>query len=303
MDIEQLYLDYSVDFKTEGHKHCRPGWVNTPCPFCTGNPGYHLGYNLEGNFYYCWRCGWKPIVKSVSELLHLPEKETSFIVRKYGILIPRIIKDGTPKKIVKEHHLPSGTGPLAENHIKYLESRGFDPEELVRNWALVGTGPFSKLDDLDYKHRIVIPIIWDDEEVSFQTRDITNKHMAKYLACPQEREIINHKRIIYGKQEKWKDIGIGVEGVTDVWKLGFDSFCTFGIKYTPAQLRVIAKAFKRVIILYDNENQAQIQAKALAADLRFRGVNSYTITVESDPGAMSVEDARYLAKQLVTKSF
>ena len=42
MDIVQLYQDHNVDFMTEGHPHCRPGWVNTVCPFCTGNPGYHL---------------------------------------------------------------------------------------------------------------------------------------------------------------------------------------------------------------------------------------------------------------------
>lgn len=46
MDIVRLYHDYGVDHRTEGHKHCRPGWVNTECPFCEGNKGFHLGWNI-----------------------------------------------------------------------------------------------------------------------------------------------------------------------------------------------------------------------------------------------------------------
>ena len=50
MDVLRLYQDYGVDHLTEGHKHCRDGWVNTPCPFCSGNDGYHLGWNLYDNY-------------------------------------------------------------------------------------------------------------------------------------------------------------------------------------------------------------------------------------------------------------
>ena len=58
MKLIQLYQDYNVPFQTEGHKHCRDGWVNTECPFCTGNPGLHLGATLDGKIFTCWRDGW-----------------------------------------------------------------------------------------------------------------------------------------------------------------------------------------------------------------------------------------------------
>ena len=44
MDILSLYQEHGVMIADEGHKHSRPGWVQTTCPFCTGHEGYHLGY-------------------------------------------------------------------------------------------------------------------------------------------------------------------------------------------------------------------------------------------------------------------
>jgi len=299
MDIIQLYQDYSVDHKTEGHKHCRPGWVNTPCPYCTGNPGYHLSYNLQNDFYLCWRCGWHPIVPTVALLIHLPRKETEILVKRYGLLLAKSREIVEAKNGTKEYRLPSRVFPLEKNHMKYLEGRGFDPVYLQREYYLVGTGPVSLLDGLNYKHRIVIPFIWDGQEVSFDSRDITGKHLYKYLACPLEREKIPHKSILYGKQEHWRDAGICVEGPTDVWRLGFSAFATSGIKYTPKQVREIAKAFRRVAVMFDNDPQAIVQANKLVAELKFRGVDSFTVDVKDDPGSMKQEDANYLVKQLI----
>lgn len=299
MDIIQLYQDFSVDFLTEGHKHCREGWVNTPCPFCTGNPGYHLSYNLDDNFYLCWRCGWHPTTKVIAKLIGVNEREVPAIVRSYGLAIRKYIK--TPSKIARtiKHRLPSGTLPLQKNHKRYLERRGFDPDFLEREWNLVGTGPLSHLDDIDYKHRIIIPFLWDNQQVSFDSRDITNKSKVKYMACPANRELIPHKNILYGKQESWNDKGICVEGPTDVWRFGTQSFAVSGIKYTPKQVRTIARAFKTVAVCFDNEPQAIVQGNKLVAELKFRGVDAFRVDIEGDPGSMKQSEANYLIKQLI----
>lgn len=297
MDIIQLYQDHSVNFLTEGHKHCRPGWVNTPCPHCEGNVGYHLGYNIQGNFYTCWRCGWHPISNTVAKLLHISERQAREIIKQYGLLIPKTQPLKTPIRI-KEHRLPSETGPLSIAHVRYLQSRGFDPDKLINDWHLLGTSPISKLDNISYKYRIIIPYFWDQQQVSFDSRDITGKHPAKYLACPGDRELIPHKDILYGKQEYWTDTGICVEGPTDVWRFGFQAFATSGIKYTPAQVRVIAKTFKRIFVVYDDDPQAVIQAKKLVAELQFRGLKAIRVTIEGDPGSMKQDEADYFVKQL-----
>jgi len=299
MDIERLYSDYTVEFVTEGHKHARPGWVNTECPFCTGNPGYHLGYNVEDGHFYCWRCGWHPVASTLVRLLQMSEVEVKKVLREYGGRVPRVKKpEGVITKIV-EHRLPSGTLPLLASHYKYLTQRGFDPERLEREWMLIGTGPASRLDHIDYKHRIIIPFIWNGQQVSFDSRDITGKHLNKYMACPKDRELIPHKEILYGKQEKWKETGILVEGPTDVWRMGTSSCAVSGIKYTPKQVRIIATTFTRVAVCFDDDPQAKLQAAKIVAELKFRGVDAFRVDIEGDPGSMKQSDADYLVKQLI----
>ena len=299
MDIIQLYQDYSVDFLTEGHKHCRLGWVNTPCPFCTGNPGYHLSYNLDDDFYLCWRCGWHPTSLTISKLILLPEPVVTSILKQYGLHISRRSKKLEKSINTKEHRFPSNVRALRKSHKKYLEGREFDPEKIERLWKVCSSGPVSSLDGIDYKHRILIPFIWDGIQVSFDSRDVTGKSSNKYMACPKDRELIPHKNILYGKQECWKDTGILVEGPTDVWRFGSSAFATSGIKYTTAQIRQISKTFKRVAICFDNEPQAIIQANKIVAELKFRGVDAFRVDIEGDPGSMKQSEADYLVKQLI----
>ena len=311
MDIIQLYQDYSVDFRTEGHKHCRPGWVNTPCPFCMsggGHEGYHLGYNIEDNYYVCWRCGWHPVSNTLSLLLGITEGQVRDIVKRYGILVPRLIKTPDVKVEKAEFFLPSDCSVLLEHHAKYLRRRKFDVEELMNTWYIMSTGPTSILDVirngkrilLNYRHRILIPFYWNGKLVSFDARDVTDKSMNKYYTCPKERELIEHKSILYCKQEALQDTAICVEGPTDVWRFGVNSFATSGIKYTPAQVRLMAQMFKRVPVCFDGgEPQAIAQANKLVADLKFRGVDSFRVDIEGDPGSMEQSEANYLVKQLM----
>lgn len=301
MDILQLYQDYSVNHLTEGHKHTRPGWVNTPCPFCTGTPGYHLGYNIDANYFFCWRCGWHPLKQTLAKLLNVDIDAVRGIIKPYGLIIPHFTKEPIVKINKKPYLMPSNTGPLQKNHKAYLESRSFDPKLLERTWNLVGTGPVSLLDGLDYKLRIIIPVLWDSQAVTFTSRDVTNKSMLRYRACPKDREILHHKHILYGRQDKWKATGILVEGPTDVWRLGTNSFAVFGIQTTPQQVRLISKTFKRIFVLYDNDPQAVLQAHKIVAELRFRGVEAifYESIISPDPGSMKQKDADYLVKQLI----
>lgn len=298
MDIIQLYQDYKIQYQTEGHKHCRPGWVNTECPFCSGNSGVHLGAPLDGSRFYCWRCGWHPAEEVISKLLDTSKSKAKQIIKEYdGLVIAS--RQPIPKIRVKAHRLPSGTFPLLQQHTTYLEQRGFDPPRITREWGLLGTGPISLLDSISYNHRIVAPIFWDGKQVTFQARDITGKHPLKYLACPKERELIHHKHILYGKQEKWKGTGICVEGITDVWRLGEHSFCTFGIEFTPYQVRIIAKQFKRVAVVFDDETQAKKQARKLIAELGFRGVDAFPVDIQGDPGSMKDDDANHLLQSIL----
>jgi len=300
MDIIKLYQDFSIPYQTEGHKHCRPGWVNIECPLCTGeHEGLHLGFHLDGNYYSCYRCGGNSIYKVLSALLKITNyKELKAIIERYDTVILKS-KEPLVKMRAKAHRLPSNCEPLQANHRHYLEKRGFDPDYLESTWGLLGTGVYSKLDNIDYKHRIIIPFYWEGKQVSFDSRDITGKDPGRYKACPKDRELIEHKHILYGKQTEWKDSIILVEGCTDVWRLGVKSASVSGIKFTPKQVRVIAQIFKRVAVCFDDDPQAKIQANKMIAELKFRGVDAFRVDIEGDPGSMKQEDADYLVKQLI----
>jgi len=297
LNISQLYQDYNIPTAPAEHRHNRPGWVNVTCPFCTGNPGYHLGFNLEGGYFYCWRCGYHYLYRTLAKLLNVSEEEAKRISYQYGGTV-RLAREPQVKIRRKAHRLPSDTGELQEQHRNYLIWRHFDPDQLEREWMLLGTGPLAKLDHVDYKHRILAPIIWKGEQVSFQTRDITNKHPRKYLACPQVREIIHHKHILYGRQEMWTDTGICVEGVTDVWRLGVSAFAIFGIKYTGQQVREVARYFKRVAVMFDDDPQAIKQADKLVSELQFRNVEAWNVKIKGDPASLSQEEADYIVKHI-----
>jgi len=297
MRVLDLYQDYNVPYQTEGHKHCRDGWVNTPCPFCTGNPGLHLGATLNGSIFTCWRCGWKPPSKAIARLIGVSEPQAKEIIRKYGGSSTAIKKKKT-KKSKKPHVLPSDVSELQNRHKAYLAKRGFDPDRLQQRWGLLGTGPLSRLDNIDYSHRILAPIYWEGERVSFQTRDITGRHPAKYMGCPEEREAVKHKDILYGKQNQWGEKGICVEGITDVWRLGGSAFATFGIKFTRKQIRRIANQFNEVIILFDDDPQAIEQAKKLKHELRFRGLSVSIETLKGDPADLSNKEAKKLIQKI-----
>lgn len=299
MNIIQLYTDFSIPYLTEGHPHCRSGWVQTQCPHCMGNFGWHLGFNLEGNYYSCYRCGGHSIYNTLSALLKINNyKELKEIIKRYDTVIIKP-KEPIVKIRIKAYKLPSNCEPLQANHRKYLESRNFDPDYLERTWGLLGTGVYSKLDNIDYKFRIIIPFIWDNKQVSFDSRDITGKDPGRYKACPKDRELIPHKEILYGKQTAWGNKCVLVEGPTDVWRFGVNSTAVSGIKYTHTQVRVISRFFTQVAVCFDNDPQAIIQSNKLVADLKFRGVDAFIVDIENDPGSMKQSDADYLVKQLI----
>ena len=311
MNIIKLYEDYNIDYKTEGHKHCRPGWVNVECPLCTGNPGYHLGFPLKGGPFVCWRCGSHSQFEVIQKLLNLTAKETYGILKQYKGRVLTIADQKEDKKA--PFLLPSKATALNTKHRNYLKRRGFDSDVIENHWGVLGTGPTSILYDkeenkiINFKQRLVIPIYWNGRIVSFQARDITDRSGVKYIACPKYREIIHHKHILYVNPINWEIMkggrGVVVEGVTDVWKLGDFSIATFGIKYKMEQVRILAKHLKEIVIIYDFENQAQQQADVLIKQLEFRGVQVAKEKIENDPGSLSYDDAKHLMKQIMTKIY
>jgi hypothetical protein len=301
MDIIQLYEDYNIPTAPTGHKHSRPGWVNVECPFCViEHPGYHLGATLNGEIFYCWKCGIHWPDESISKLLSITRYEANRLIKEYsGTSISQVVEKVKIQPTIQQ--LPSDILPLLPAHKSYLQNeRNFDAEKIEKLWNLVSTGPVSILGKTNYGHRILAPIFWEKQRVTFQARDVTGKHPKKYLACPENYEIIKHKHIIYKHPNFHESTAICTEGITDVWRFGTSTVATFGIEYTNQQVRVLSQLYTRIGVCFDgNEITAQRQADKLISDLRFRKVDSFRIDITGDPGGLPQEEADYIVKQII----
>lgn len=301
MTIEQLLRDNGVPFVSESHQHSTQDWVNIHCPFCPGSKNYHMGIRVEGNACHCWRCGPHGIVETLSKAMGKPVQEVKTLLQTYKTIRPGA-QSIEPKVSINPFRYPTPYFGLDERGREYLTRRGFDPDYIEETWNVMQTGPASMLDGTFYQHRLLIPIKWAGDVVSFQTRTMKRKTAgAKYLACPIKREKIHHKNILYGKHQNWReqDAVIVVEGVTDVWRFGPVAAATFGTSFKMEQVLELDARNDRFIIVFDNEPQAQEQARKLAVKLRALG-NEVTIeTVDTDPGSMSQRRADRLVKRWI----
>ncbi len=293
IDFERLSRDRGIRLAPSGHKHTRPGWVQAECPFCVGNPGYHLGYQAANDRFNCWRCGAHRTGDTIAALLKLPLTDAFDLIRGYHLRGSQIV-DERPRAGAKTLTLPPQSRDMASRHQTYLLGRGYDPDALSATWGLLGTGPIG-----DYKFRIVAPIIFGGIMVSYQCRDITGRASVPYLACAIENEVMHHKHCLYGMDKASGHSVAIVEGIADVWRLGPGAVATFGIGYTTEQVAMM-RLWKRRFVLFDSADpQAMDKAERLANALSAFGGWTEIIEIDApDPGEMEQEDADSLMAEL-----
>lgn len=294
MDIQQIYQDYSIRSAHEDDKHFREGWINTEC-FCSGNPGNHLGWNVSGQYFFCWRCGPKSTISTLSKILGVSFQETNEIQRKYKNSHHRTNKKSIIKVIKSKFKLPNMMVNISDNKLafNYMIKRGFSEKnikKLEKVYHLKATKSVSIYDNMDLCYRIVAPIFFENEIVSWQSRDLTDNSTLKYITCSKKRETIEHKKILYNAPE-YSNTVVLCEGIVDVWKVslsGYYSTCCFGVEYTPDQLLLLMK-YKRVLIFLDPDKAGSKHANKLMKQLLFAGkdceivINKYN----KDPGDLS----------------
>lgn len=285
------FLDDFGIFWTERGKHARPGWVQIECPFCTGNPGYHGGFNVEGGYYNCWRCDYHSIIQVIKALTR---RNDSFqILKKYsdGEFGRYVIQQ---KNFATKIEMPEGCQELSGPYRDYLFNKGFHPDELQFQYNIKQSDNFSA-----YKYRIMIPIYIGNKLVSYVGRDITDLAASKYMSAPSEEEVHPHQFVLYGLNKCYRKVGMVVEGPSDVWRMGNGSVGTFGIKFSRPQIMQMVQRFKKLFIFYDDDPQAQKQADKMEQILK-----SFLIDVEileldeGDPGALQQSEANYIMRHL-----
>ena len=294
--------DQKIPTAPPGHKHQRRGWINIRCPLHQGSEnGFHLGFNVEKSYFICYGCGYSRIETVISTLSDVKKPFLKGLIRSYSddrpipqpYLQPTIIR---PLKA----RFPSGIGPLTQRHKDYLIGRNFDPLLLESLWGLMGTNAISYLDDTDYKFRIIAPVTFNRETVSFQGRDITGKATHKYKGCPDEAEVIPHKSLLYGYDEAKKGNCIVVEGVTGVWRLGPGAVGTFGVEFTKSQLKLLAMKFKKIFILYDPDEAGEKKSNDMYVELSAMGKEAIVLSLPegTDSGDLPQKEADELIEEV-----
>ncbi len=285
----QFLKDHNIPYWTEG-KNCQEGWINIQCPFCQDS-GNHGGFNIEDEYYNCWKCGHHFLDQVISVLINSTWTETNNIIKQYQNVIAPVSYKRIYTPPLKIHISKSWNTELTTGQKIYLEKRNFDPVYLKKKYSLLNGGYFG-----DYSFRIIAPIFLNHHMVSYQGRAYHPLVLPKYKACNSLDEVIHHKFIVYNHDNVKNKRAIIVEGITDVWRIGDGAVALFEQSYTISQVMFIVKNYDEVFILFDSD--AQESAKKLANHLTgLCRVNIINLPEGvKDPGELSLDDVRILKK-------
>jgi len=301
-DLRTYLQDRNITFDEEG-KNVSSGWWGVNCPFCMDDPSNHLGINTESMGISCWICGTTgTIIKLVMKLDQCSARAAELIINKYSgtqVYPERKKADiGYVKRYFDQISPPADVHfTLTKRIQKYLSKRELPVKTTFEKYKLGWFAPTSF-----YKYRLYMPVYLNRKLVAFTTRDMTDKMEPPYKNCPDDRCAVAIKDTLYNFDSA-VDTAIVVEGPFDVLKVGDGAVGTYGIKYTPAQVKLL-KTFKRVFTMYDPEDKAQAQALKIGAEVAGPYTEVENILLDSgDPGDMSWDEVKELRREIFGKIY
>jgi DNA primase len=301
-DIEAYLQSKFVTYDTDG-KNVKSGWFGTRCLWCDDHSN-HLGINPDTMGINCFRCPTSgTVLKLIMKLEHCSLDHAYIVVKEFSSMsrplplaesldIGRL--SDTQSKIFK----PSDAiEEMLAPHKRFLIGRRFNPIELSEKYDLHCFGIGGR-----YQYRLFIPIYYDRRLVSFSTRDVSGKASIPYVHLSKAQSVIYPKETLYNI-DNCEDTAVVVEGATDVWRMGDGFIATFGIVYTPLQLQMLRR-FKRIFVMFDAEEQAQIMARQLAFDISaFVGDVELLGLEVGDPCDLGDDDVKHIRKMVFGKIY
>ncbi len=289
MTLLEVLDHYGVSYRRAGeNRHVTDGWIGIDCPLCSPDSGkFKLGIHLTSYACSCWTCGGQWF------LYTLAQATRESVEHLESILSPSI--SSIEPRAARRHSvaIPGSLGPLLAIHRRYLQSRGFDPDELIRLWGLRGIGLSSNL-----AWRLWIPVHYQDQIVSWTTRAISDEVETRYVNARKEEEVIPIKECLYG-EDHTRHACVVVEGPADAWRIGAGAVATLGIVVTRSQVAKLSRFAVRVVC-FDSEPQAQHRAKSLCAQLEAFPGETYRICLDAaDPGSASQKEINSIRKEFL----
>ena len=290
-DIVSFGKEYGFRTATEHQKSTR-GWVQIEhCPSCNSH-NYRLGFNPKSRIFHCWKCRILPFWETLLDLSGLTNAELKNVIWKFG----KDVEYDEEKAVRKNAHKvvpPPNVRSMDAWHRTYLEGRGYNPDELAFLYKIQGTAhdtiPF-------WKNRIIIPIYAGGKLVSMQGRAIFENQTPKYFNLPIEDSVVDLKETLYGMYYVIGDKVLVVEGVFDMWRMGFGTVATYGTSYTDAQIKLLLR-YKRIFLLYDLDSEEAVESgRRLVNVLKAHGRKAMAINIafKGDPGDFNQDQVNYI---------
>lgn len=250
-DAEQFCKDYNIDYRTQG-KNVSQGWIGINDIYTFDNT-FHMGINPDGAYVYSWKTGHHFLDKVIQDLLNVTKTKAQQIIKRYDLI-------QSYEKQIEKKKFSISEEPLKAKHRNFIRGRNYNAQYIEQKYDLRSND-----------QKLVIPVYYNQEIVSYQERDIDQKF---YKSCPKDTAIINYKDILYNLDNCNENYVVVTEGILDCWRLDDNSVSCFGIGYTKKQIALLAKLFTHVIIMFDNEYEAQRKAESMASELDMMGVHS-----------------------------
>lgn len=284
-----VLAELGIEYVSHGeHHHTSQNFVNCDCPWCSpGSRKYRLGIPLNSRYTaVCWTCSKHPLAESLSMLSGRPLRDV------YALLgqIPKnyALTEKPRGKLV----IPKGVGPMQDCHRLYLKRRNIDPDRAEKLFGVQGIGFAVKLG-----WRLFLPVNLDGKPASWTTRTIRSGGDFKYVSAKPEEEAYPHKQLLYG-EELVRGTVIVHEGPLDVLRTGPGAVAIFGVNFSSAQVRRIAKYPTRVIAL-DTDSAGRTAADRLCAELSCFAGRTIKVELEAhDAGDASDREIRLLRRML-----
>jgi hypothetical protein len=194
--------------------------------------------------------------------------------------------------------------------VEYLESRGFDLEELWDKWRVCTV---DRLEGTSWGHpRIIYPVYNNGICCFWQARvpfEPATKEIPKYVTMPGAAKSM----FLYNKDLAMSSkVVVVCEGVTDVHRIGTDgeigAVCLFGKKPSMAQMGIIRDTPMResdgVLMLDDDVSTEELSSilDEFGGDKVFRsGMYLARLPEGMDPGGMPREDLHTVVAEAITR--
>lgn len=289
MLLRDLLVERRVPLAPQGHHHVTPGRLQVDCPICTpGQSRWRLGIAENGHYASCWTCGRLPLVETLAAVLSMSFSE---IRQRLHVLDEPTRREKVVRGTLK---VPKGIGDLMRIHRRYLEDRGFDPDEIAETWGVRGIGVASRL-----SWRLFIPAMLNGEIVSWTTRSLADRSTAKYVSAKPDEEKIGLKELLYG-QDMTRHVVCVVEGPIDAWAIGPGAVATCGVVLSREQKLLIAQYPLRVICM-DADKAGQRRASHLVQELSVFPGRTLNVVLDTgkDAASASKKEVRQVKNLLV----